>query len=40
MIFQIFEAFYMHCELGSRVIIKAYFMFDSKYKEYKDIVVL
>ena len=37
MVFQIFEALYINCELGSGVIRKASFLFDSKYKEYKDI---
>ena len=36
-VFQIFEALYINCELGSGAIRKAYFLFDSKYKEYKDI---
>ena len=40
MVFQIFEALYINCELGSVVIRKAYFLFDSKYKEYKDIGIL
>ena len=40
MVFQIFEALYMNCELGSGVIRKASFLFDSKYKEYKDIGIL
>ena len=34
MVFQIFEALYINCELGSGVIRKASFLFDSKYKEY------
>ena len=37
MVFQIFEALYINCELGSGVIRKASFLFDSRYKEYKDI---
>ena len=40
MVFQIFEALYINCELGRRVIRKASFLFDSKYKEYKDIGIL
>ena len=44
MVFQIFEAFYINCKLDSAqcsgVIRKAYFLFDSKYKEYKDIGIL
>ena len=41
MVFQIFEALYINCELGSAgVIRKASFLFDSKYKEYKDIGIL
>ena len=40
MVFQIFKALYINCELGSRVIRKASFLFDSKYKEYKDIGIL
>ena len=40
MVFQIFEALYTHCELDSGVIRKASFLFDSKYKEYKDIGIL
>ena len=40
MVFQIFEALYINCELGSEVIRKASFLFDSKYKEYKDIGIL
>ena len=40
MVFQIFEALYINCELGSGVIRKASFLFDSKYKEYKDIGIL
>ena len=32
MVFQIFEALYINCELGSGVIRKASFLFDSKYK--------
>ena len=40
MVFQIFEALYTNCELGSGVIRKAPFLFDSKYKEYKDIGIL
>ena len=39
-VFRIFEALYINCELGSGVIKKASFMFDSKYKEYKDIGIL
>ena len=39
-VFQIFEALYINCELGSGVIRKAYFLFYSKYKEYKDIGIL
>ena len=39
-VFQIFEALYINCELGSRVIRKASFLFDSKCKEYKDIGIL
>ena len=35
MVFQIFEALYINCELGSGVVRKASFLFDSKYKEYK-----
>ena len=35
--FQIFEALYINCELRSEVIREASFIFDSKYKEYKDI---
>ena len=34
MVFQIFEALYINCELGSGVIRKASFLFDSKYREY------
>ena len=40
MAFQIFEALYINCELGSGVIRKASFLFDSRYKEYKDIGIL
>ena len=40
MVFQIFEALYINCELDSGVIRKASFLFDSKYKEYKDIGIL
>ena len=40
MLFQIFEALFINCELGSGVIRKAYFLFISKYKEYKDIGIL
>ena len=40
MVFQIFEALYINCELGSGVIRKASFLFDSRYKEYKDIGIL
>ena len=40
MVFQIFEALYINCELGSGIIRKASFLFDSKYKEYKDIGIL
>ena len=36
----VFEALYINCELGSGVIRKASFLFDSKYKEYKDIGIL
>ena len=36
----IFDALYINCELGSGVIRKASFLFDSKYKEYKDIGIL
>ena len=32
MVFQIFKAMYINCELGSGVIRKASFLFDSKYK--------
>ena len=32
MVFQIFKALYINCELGSGVIRKASFLFDSKYK--------
>ena len=39
-IVQIFEALYINCELGSGVIRKASFLFDSRYKEYKDIGIL
>ena len=39
-VFQIFEALYINCELGSGVIKKASFLFDSKYKGYKDIGIL
>ena len=35
MIFWVFKALYINCELGSGVIRNAYFLFDSKYKEYK-----
>ena len=38
MVFQVFEALYINCELGSGVIRKASFLFDSK--EYKDIGIL
>ena len=37
MVFQIFEALYINCELCSGVIRKASFLFDNKYKEFKDI---
>ena len=40
MLFQIFEALYINREFGSGVIRKASFLFDSKYKEYKDIGIL
>ena len=40
LLFQIFEALYINCELGSGVIRKASFLFDSRYKEYKDIGIL
>ena len=40
MVFQIFEALYINYELGSGVIRNASFLFDSKYKEYKDIGIL
>ena len=30
----------INCELGSGVIRKAFFLFDSRYKEYKDIGIL
>ena len=40
MVSQIFEALYINCELGSGVIRKVSFLFDSKYKEYKDIGIL
>ena len=33
MVFQIFEALYINCELGSGVIRKASFLFDSRYRE-------
>ena len=39
-IVQIFKALYINCELGSGVIRKASFLFDSRYKEYKDIGIL
>ena len=39
-VFQIFEALYINCESGSGVIRKASFLFDSKFKEYKDIGIL
>ena len=40
MMFKIFEALYINCELGSGVIRKASFLFDSEYKEYKDIGII
>ena len=40
MVFQIFQALYINCELGSGVIRKASFLSDSKYNEYKDIGIL
>ena len=40
MVLQIFEALYINCELGSGVIRKASFLFDSRHKEYKDIGIL
>ena len=40
MVFQIFEGLYINCKLGSGIIRKASFLFDSKYKEYKDIGIL
>ena len=35
MVFQIFEASYINCKLGSGVIRKASFLFDRKYKNIK-----
>ena len=40
MVFQIFEALYINCELGSGVIRKSSFLFDSKYRDYKDIGII
>ena len=40
MVLQIFEALYINYELGSGVIRKASFLFNSMYKENKDIVIL
>ena len=40
MVFQILKALYINCELGSGVIKKASFLFDSEYKEYNYIGIL